>query len=370
MICYWLKKYGFSPTLIEKSKELRTGGYAVDVRGIAADIVKKMGIYDAIYTKRTSVLSKRYVDAEGRILSEEKGEKASFREGSDVEIERGNLVDILFQSISDIPCHFDKEIMHLIQKDEFVEVTFKGGQTEHYDLVIAADGLHSSTRKMAFSRDEYDLFSLGSYIGIFSIPNYLHLNRVEVSFVKDQKIIGVNCDQDPDRALVRLAFCAKKALSGIESEKRQKRCLKETFYGLGWESNRLLDLIDDSKDFYFDAIAQIKMDCWTKGRVALVGDAGYCPSPMSGQGTNLAIVGAYILAGELKLAKGDFSIAFKRYNELMRPLVDASQDLGVWVGESYLPEGEISKERVEERSNLIREKIKVLSSGISLPNYE
>jgi 2-polyprenyl-6-methoxyphenol hydroxylase-like FAD-dependent oxidoreductase len=369
IICYWLKKYGFNPTLIERSEQLRTGGYAIDIRGIAADIVKKMGIYDDIYAKRTSLLSKRYVDANGQILSEEHGEKASFREGNDVEIVRGELVNILLQAIPDVPCHFHKEITSLTQKDQSVEVTFKDGHIGRYDLVMAADGLHSSTRKMAFSNEDCQLFNLGSYISIFNITNYLHLNRTEVSFVKDQKFIGMNSDKNPDRALVCLAFRSKKVLSGIANERGQKKCLRDLFYDLGWESNKILDLMNDSDDFYFDSIAQIKMDSWTKGRVALLGDAGYCASPLSGQGTNLAIIGAYILAGELKSVGGDYSVAFKHYNELMRPLVDASQDLGIWVRESYLPEGEASKEVIEQRSNVIIEKIKVVSNAISLPDY-
>ena len=201
------------------------------------------------------------------------------------------------------------------------------------------------------------------------MPNYLHLNRTEVSFVKDQKFIGMNSDKNSDRALVCFLFRAKKVLSGIANERGQKKCLRDLFYDLGWESNNILDLINDSDDFYFDSIAQIKMDSWTKGRVALLGDAGYCASPLSGQGTNLAIVGAYILAGELKSVEGDYSVAFKRYNELMRSVVDASQDLGAWVQESYLPEGEASKEIIEQRSSVIIEKIKVVSNAISLPDY-
>lgn len=368
-ICYWLKKYGFNPTLIERSKQLRTGGHAIDIRGIALDIVKKMDIYDSIRAKRTSLLSTRYVDADGQTLSEEHGEKALFRDGDDVEIVRGELVNILLQSIPDVPCHFRKEIISLTQNDQFVEVTFKDGQIERYDLVMAADGLHSSTRRMTFSDEDCQFFNLGSYISIFSVPNYLHLNRIHVSFAKDQKFIAMNSDKDPDRAFATFAFRSKKVLSDIANEKRQKKCLRDWFYDLGWESNKILDLMNDSDDFYFDVMAQIKMDSWTKCRVALLGDAGYCASPLSGQGTNLAIVGAYILAGELKSAEGDYSMAFKRYNELMRPFVDANQDLGVWVGESFLAEGEVSKEIIEQRSSVIMEKIKMAANAISLPDY-
>ncbi|MCH9770614.1 MAG: FAD-dependent monooxygenase, partial [Gammaproteobacteria bacterium] len=197
-MCYWLKKYGFNPTLIERSKQLRTGGYAIDIGGIAVEIVKKMGIYDDIYAKRTSLLSTRYVDADGQTLSEEYGEKASFREGEDVEIVRGDLVNILLQAIPEEPCHLDTEITSLTQKDQSVEVTFKDGHIECYDLVMAADGLHSSTRGMTFSDEDCQLFNLSCYISVFSIPNYLNLNRVRVLFEKDQKSINMNSDKDPD----------------------------------------------------------------------------------------------------------------------------------------------------------------------------
>jgi len=248
-------------------------------------------------------------------------------------------------------------------------VTFKDGNIERYDLVMAADGLHSSTRGMTFSDEDCQLFNLGYYISNFSIPNYLHLNKIEVSFVKDQKFISMNSDKDPNRAFVCFAFRAKQVLIGIANERGQKKCLRDWFYDLGWESNKILDLMNESDDLYFDAIAQIKMDSWTKGRIALLGDAGYCASPLSGQGTNLAIVGAYILAGELKSAEGNYSVAFKRYNELMRPFVDANQDIGVWVGKSFLPEGDVSKEIIEQRSSVIMEKIKVAANAISLPDY-
>jgi 2-polyprenyl-6-methoxyphenol hydroxylase-like FAD-dependent oxidoreductase len=368
-LCYWLKKYGFNPTLIERSKQLRTGGYAIDIRGIAGDIVKKMGIYDDIYAKRTSLLSTRYVDADGQTLAEEHGEKALFREGDDVEIVRGELVNLLFQAIPEVPCHFHTEVIRMTQRDQCVEVIFQNGQIECYDLIMAADGLHSSTREMVFSDEEYQFFNLGSYLSIFSVPNYLHLHRISLSFGKDQKFIAMSSDKDLDRAFVTFAFRSKKILSDINNEKTQKQCLKDWFYDLGWESNKILELMSDSDDFYFDVMAQIKMESWTKGRVALLGDAGYCASPLSGQGANLAIVGAYILAGELKSVEGDYPLAFKRYNELMRPLVNATQDLGVWVGESFLADGEISKEIVEERSSVIMEKIKMAANAISLPDY-
>lgn len=369
VLCYWLKKYGFSPTLIERSKQLRTGGYAIDIRGIATDIIKKMNIYDTVSTKRTLISSTRYVDYAGNTISEEHEEKSGFREYDDIEIVRGDLVKILLEAIPGVPCFFDEEIISLTQNDLGVEVTFKDSRTECYDLVLAADGLHSSTRSMAFSDESWHVLSLNSYISVFSIPNYLNLNREEVIFGKDQKHIALNNDKDPNKVFACLAFRTKKQLSGLTNDKEQKEILRKFFYDLGWESNKILEFMNDSDDIYFDSIAQIKMDSWTEGRVALVGDAGYCASPLSGQGTNLAIVGSYILAGELKSAKGNYSIAFNRYNELMRPFVDTNQDLGAFIGESFLSEEEASKEIVEHRSNVIMDKIKIATHAIELPKY-
>jgi 2-polyprenyl-6-methoxyphenol hydroxylase-like FAD-dependent oxidoreductase len=124
-----------------------------------------------------------------------------------------------------------------------------------------------------------------------------------------------------------------------------------------------------SNDFYFDSVTQVKMHSWTKGRVALVGDAGYCASPLSGQGNNLALVGAYILAGELKAAEGNYKQAFNRYNELLHPFVEANQQFGAWVSESFLVPDEVSEEVAEERSNSILQKVQTISNAISLPEY-
>lgn len=369
-ICYWLKKYGFNPTLIERSKQLRVGGYDIDVRGIALDIAKKMGIYDSIRAKCTSLSSTRYVDSEGKILSEEYDEKVHFSDSDDVELLRGDLAKILMRTIPDVPCHFNEEINNLKQEDQFVDVTFKDGRIEQFDLVIGADGLHSSTRKLTFTEEEYQFCNLGYYISIASIPNYLNLKRTKISFTKDQKIISVDSDKDPGSAFVSFGIRSDKVLTDIADEREQKECLRDWGHDLGWESNKILELMNDSDDFYFDIMAHIKMDSWAKDRVVLLGDAAYCASPFSGQGINLSLVGAYILAGELKSAEGDYTIAFKRYNKLMHPYAEAVQDLAVWMGECFLPEDDVTKEVLEQRSSKVIEKIKLVANSISLPDYE
>ena len=368
-VCYWLKKFGFSPTLIERNDILSKGGYAIDVRGIAIDVVKRMGIYEKICDMRTQLETGYYVDANGNIVLKEQGEKFGFRQGEEVEIVRGDLVEILMQSIKDIPCYFSQAIDRIEQYDETVKVTFKNGRTENYDLIIGADGVHSSTRGIIFADDEYDLIDLGYYISVFSIPNYLNLNRSGIYFELNQKSIHIASDKNLNVAFAGFMFRSSQKLDNIRNEKEQKSLLKNTFLNLGWESNKLLELMDDSNDFYFDAIMQVKMKSWTKGRVVLVGDSGYCASPLSGQGTSLALAGAYILAGELKASGGNYSTAFKQYNTLMRPYVEANQGFGAWVSETFLLSGELSKYEVESRADNVLERLQTASNSIELPEY-
>ena len=369
-VCYWLKKFGFSPTLIEKNDILRQGGQGLDIRGVAIDIIKKMGIYEQICKMRTQVECGRYVDVVGKTLHEERGEQFGFRQDEDVEILRGDLVEILMKTIDTVPCHFNQSIANLEQNDEGVTVYFKDAGTEHYDLVIGADGIHSSIRHKIFDNDEYKLVNLGTYLSIFSIPNYLNLSHTEIQCEMNQKLVSITSDKDPKTAQVGLMFRSQHVLNNLRDENKQMQVLRDIFHNFGWEVPKILELMSDSNDFYFDSVTQVKMHSWTKGRVALVGDAGYCASPLSGQGNNLALVGAYILAGELKAAEGKYKHAFNRYNDLLRSFVEANQQLGVWASESFLVSDEVvSKEVAEERSNEIMQKVQIISNAITLPEY-
>jgi 2-polyprenyl-6-methoxyphenol hydroxylase-like FAD-dependent oxidoreductase len=369
-ICYWLRRFGFSPVLIEKSASIRTGGQALDVRGIATHIAREMGIYDQICDMRTRIECGRFVDAAGKVLHEEHGEKFGFRQDDEVEILRGDLVEILMKTIADVPCYFNQSIISLHQDADNVIVNFKDGKVENYDIVIAADGIHSATRRMIFDKNEYQLIHLGSYLSTFTIPNYLGLSHIDLECEANHKLVSINSDNNPEIARAGFMFRSLHILKDIRDEHEQKQFLCDTFRDFGWETQNILNRMSKSDDFYFDAITQVKMNSWTKGRIALVGDAGYCPSPLSGQGNNLAFVGAYILAGELKAANGNYMQAFTGYNALLRSFVDANQKFGVWVSKSFLVEDDVSKEIAEERSNRILAMIKSVSNAITLPQYE
>lgn len=368
-ICYWLKRFGFSPVLIEKSAALRVGGQALDIRGVATHIAREMGIYDQICDMRTRIECGRFVDATGKVLHEEHGETFGFRQDDEVEILRGDLVEILMKSIADIPCQFNKYIINMQQSDDGVSVTFNDAKVDNYDIVIAADGIHSATRRMIFDKSEYKLINLGSYLCTFTIPNYLGLNHMDLECEANHKLVSINSDKDPNMARAGFMFRSQHVLKDIRDAQEQKQFLYDTFRDFGWETQNILNRMPESDDFYFDSITQVKMHSWTKGRIALLGDAAYCPSPLSGQGNNLALVGAYILAGELKAAAGNYKQAYTSYNKLLHKFVEANQQFGLWVSQEFLVEDEVSKEIAEERSKHILAKIKSVSNGITLPKY-
>lgn len=369
-VCYWLKRFGFSPTLIEKSANIRKGGHAVDIRGVAIDIVKKMGIHEQICNMHTQIELGRHVDSKGHVVHEEHGEKFGFRQGEEIEIIRGDLIDILMNAIEGVPCYFNQHIDHIEQNDDQVKVHFKDGRNEYYDLVIGADGIHSATRKLVFQQDEFELVYLGTYVSIFSIPNFLNLHHTEVMCDANQKLAIISSDKNPKIAQAGLLFRSPNVLNNMRNENQQKQLLRALFQDFGWELPKILELMSDSDDFYFDFVAQMKMQSWTKGRVALLGDAGYCASLHSGQGSSLALTGAYILAGELKKSPGNYASAFKCYNELLHPFVEANQKLGIWSSESFLVPAEISKEIAEDRSDKMMQELEDISSLITLPEYE
>jgi len=327
-LAYWLKKYGFNPTVIEKHHELRTGGYKIDIRGSAMEVVRQMGIADEIKENNTDLKESKFVGSNGQILAEAHPDTTGVRAVGDLEIVRGTLCEILYKHVQDVEYIFSDSISSISEKEDGVFVEFKKGEPREFDLVIGADGLHSKTRDLVFGDESKYLKQMGSlYISFYSIPNYLNLDRVEFEYHTPGRFGIVYCPRDGD-AKVGYGFTMRgKGDVDLRDRKAQEKVLYELYKDQGWEFKTLLSHMKDSPDFYFDKIAQIKMDTWSKGRVSLVGDCGYCPSPISGQGTSLAMVGAYILAGELYANEGDYKKAFKSYEKQMRHFVEKNQKL-------------------------------------------
>ncbi|MGO4617232.1 FAD-dependent monooxygenase [Nocardia sp. 2YAB30] len=338
-LAFWLKRYGFIPTIVEKSPTLREGGQAIDVLGTATEVVRRMGLLERVHEMSTGKRGTSYVDADGRVRAAISSETFNgVGANGDTEIQRGDLAQVLY----DATCHdveyiFGDSIAELVQDDNGVHATFEHAGPRTFDLVIGADGVHSHTRKLVFGPESDFVEHMGYYISIYTLPNVLKLDRWELDYNTPGTIAGSYSARENTEAKAIFAWASDPIDYDYHDVAQQKNIVADTFAGQGWEVPRLLEHLDGAQDFYFDAMAQIRMDTWSRGRVTLVGDAGYCASPLSGQGADLSLVGAYVLAGELSAAAGDHTIACGRYEQQMRPMVDACQKFAQGVGTWYAP---------------------------------
>lgn len=313
-LAYWLKRYGFTPTIIEKYPGMRKGGYKVDVRGAAIEVARQMGIYQSLIDANVNLKSSKFVTHDLKVFEFDNG-MLSLCSEDDIEVNRFDLVQILAKAVGEIEIIYNDSITGFDESEK--RVYFEKGDPREFDLVIGADGIYSKVRKLFFGEDSQFIKEYGVRFCIFSIPNIFELDRSEMVYFDDGKFVATYAVKD--HSIACLAFKSNK-------EKLPKDNLKEVFAEQfnqeNWEIPRLIGMMKDSKECYFDMLAQVQMPGWCKGRVALVGDAGYAASAI---GTNLALIGAYVLARELKRSNGDHLSAFANYETLLRKCVESSQ---------------------------------------------
>jgi 2-polyprenyl-6-methoxyphenol hydroxylase-like FAD-dependent oxidoreductase len=257
------------------------------------------------------------------------GDEFGHRVGEDLEIVRGTLCQILKDSIGDTEFIFGDSIRAIAQRSRSAQVEFVNTSPREFDLVIGADGLHSNVRGIVFGEEARFVRDLGLYLCVYSVPNYLNLDRMEMQYSELGRIAALWSSRGDGDAKACFGFAAPSVRIDLRDRAQQQQVLADVYKDIGWEVPRLLKMMPDAADYYFDTAAQVDMPRWSQGRVVLVGDAGYCASPMSGQGTSLALIGAYVLAGELTTASGAYQIAFDRYEREMRLFVMINQALGI-----------------------------------------
>src|SRR5215470_2631716 len=322
---YWLRRYGFSPTIVERAPALVVGGYKIDVRGAALQVLRHMGVHDAVVAAQTDMQGALLVDKEGNVVNRMSGDDFGHRVGGDVEIVRGTLCQILRDHLGDVELLFGDTIQGITQSPNSTQVQFTKNDAREFDCVIGADGLHSNVRRIAFGEESRFLRDLGLYLCVYSVPNYLKLDRMEMQYSEIGRIAQIWSSRGDANMKACFGFAAPSLQIGLHDRPQQQQALNTVYEGIGWEIPRLLEMMPTASDWYFDKAAQIVMPRWSQGRVALVGDAAYCASPMSGQGTSIALIGAYVLAGELAAASGAHPRAFAECENVMRPFVEGNQ---------------------------------------------
>ena len=324
-LAFWLSRYGFKPTIVERAPAIRQGGYAIDFRGVAMEVLEKMNIVKEIKKYETRAGKITIVDKHNRKLADMPD---GFTSG-ELEILRGDLANVFYEATKENTEYiFDNSISSMQQTSNGVEVAFSNGELRKFDLVIGADGLHSNVRALAFGDEQKFHHHLGIYFAVFTTPNFMDLKDMAGLYYGTLgKRTGMFSVRKDTKSQASFYFASPKFDYNYRDINAQKQIVREKFAGEQWQIPQMLQHLDDAADFYFDSVSQVRMDRWSNDRIALLGDAGYCASPMSGMGTSMAVTGAYILAGELKEADGDYSIAFARYEEKMRPFVTAAQKM-------------------------------------------
>lgn len=372
-LAHWLRRWGAEVTVVERAPELRPGGQAVDARGVAREVVRRMGLDAVVRAACTDTAGAHTVDADGQVLQTFRADDDG-GDGfiADIEILRGDLSRLLYDDTRDgVEYVFGDRIAELAQDADGVDVVFAGGDRRRFDLVVGADGLHSPLRATVFGPHERYLRHLGHVLAFYSVPNDFGLDRwlLEYQDQESGRSALLRPVQDATRAMSMFYFASADFDVDHRDVAAQKRLLRERTAGLGWLVPDILAHLDDTPDFYLDQVAQVVMDRWSSGRVGLLGDAAFSSSPMSGQGTGLALVGAYVLAGELASAGWDPDTGFARYEARMRPFVEANQEIGRLNARSRDVPGPDAEPRPDFAGEWFTELVGRAINGIELPDY-
>lgn len=342
VLAYWLNRRGFEVTVVERAPHLRkTGGHAIDLFGPAMEIAENMGVLDAVMAHATGT-DRIVFHRQGarRPAHIDYGKLSSALSDRHVEIMRDDLSEIFYDAGRDAVEYLFGD--HITGIGEDGEVTFAHGPARRFDLVIGADGLHSGVRQLVFGPDAGHTEFLGAYLSVVSVPKSLARDGEMTGFVDVDRTAMIYTADHLDDARAVFLF---RPVNGFHYDHRdtasQQRQLHDRFAGMSTEVDRWLDELGRTPAFYFDAITQLQLTSWSRGRVTLVGDAGYCPGPAVGGSTSLAVIGAYVLAGELQRAGGDPAVGFPAYERVMREPVIGARALAKSMAKGILPSSQL-----------------------------
>ena len=325
-LAFWLKTAGFEPTLFECAPTLRSGGYVIDFWGLGYDIAERMGLVQDINRIGYHVRELRIVDDCGervtgfgtKVFDELTG-------GRYVTLPRSDLSRSLFEKIDGVTeIMFGDEIIGLQEQADHVQVVFKHSGGRRFDLVIGADGLHSEVRRLVFGPQDRFEKQLGYTVAAFEVRGYRPRDEdVYLMYGQPGRMLG-RFTLHNDRTLFLFVFATDSGALPAKLD-LQKAMLRERYRDGKWECPRILDELDSTQELYLDRVSQITMESWSKGRIALVGDAAFCVSLMAGQGSALAMISAYVLAGELARAGRGHEEAFDKYEAVLRAYISTKQ---------------------------------------------
>ena len=344
---FWMNRLGYRVTVVEVGKGLKTGGSPVDIKEGTVDIMKRMGLLERIQASSLKAKAVDFLDVEGvriaRMPAQSGGAQGT---NPEYEIERDALLHMMFEEVkSDVEFIFDDSIARLEETADQVAVTFKSGRQRSFSLLFGCDGNHSSVRRMCFGEESAYSHFLQNYFSITIVDKLLIEEDTAQIYNVPGKVVMLNAYNNKTD-IIFCFYSEKEVPYSYRDQEEQRGIILQQFGGEGWRTRELLEELSRCRDFYFDKMCQIRMPSWTKGRVALVGDAGYCASPAAGMGGSLAIVGATALADAFQKHPESFEAAFREYNDSLRPFVEDVQAQAVNFGlEMFVPRSEEALQR-------------------------
>jgi 2-polyprenyl-6-methoxyphenol hydroxylase-like FAD-dependent oxidoreductase len=330
-VAYWLSRQGHSVTVVERHPALRPGGQAIDVRGPALGVLDRMGLLEAVRERAITFRGMSTVDATGAEISRdtEKTATGGLIGNTDVEILRDDLVEVIHAATPDVEYLFGDTVSAVDDTGDAVHVEFERAAPRTVDLVVGADGLHSAVRRQVFGPEESHVKRMGMFLAICTVANDFGLDHWQVWYTEREPELfcGLYSARANVEARVMFGFTDPRLRLDHRDVAAQRAEIERRFAAAGPFAADLLEATRDAADFYCDEAAQIVMHSWSQGRIVLAGDAAHCASPLSGQGTSLALLGAYVLAGELAAVRDDHVGAFVRYERALRGYVADNQAL-------------------------------------------
>ncbi|MGH9675718.1 MAG: FAD-binding domain [Candidatus Acidiferrum sp.] len=379
-LAYWLQRSGHEVVLIEKAPQFRTGGYAVDFWGVGYTVAERMGILPEVREHGYTFREVRAVDERGRKVGGFRTDvMIQSMKGRFTTVPRGDLAATIFRTIENrVETLFDNSISAIDERAAGVLVAFERGAAREFDLVIGADGLHSTVRDLAFGPERQFEKQLGYRVATFEVEGYRPRDElVFVTCTTPGRQVG-RVALHGDRTMFSLFFTSER-MTGSEPLDAQgrKAVLHQVFADAGWECPQILRAMDQIGEVYFDRVSQIRMECWSKGRVMLIGDAAACVSLLAGEGAGLAMTQAYVLAGELSRAGHDYEAAYRRYEQMLRPFVEARQKSARYFASALVPKTRVGVWIRNQATKLMAIPpvaryflVRELRDDFDLPNYD
>ncbi|OLR92820.1 FAD-dependent monooxygenase [Actinokineospora bangkokensis] len=324
---FWLRRTGWEVTVLERAGAFRDGGQNVDVRGVAHEVLDRMGLTAAVKAQNTTETATVFVDASGRVRAELPTDGP---DGATAELEvlRGDFARTILDHLPEgVEVGYGDPIAEVVDGQDEVEVTTRSGRVLRADLLVIAEGVRSATRDRLFG-DLVGRRVLGIAMAFGTIPR---TSTDDSRWRWYNAVGGRQVHLRPDNhgtTRAMLAQARSEDVSGLDRAAALAH-FRARFADAGWEARRVLDGFDRSDDVYVDHLTQITMSTWHRGRVCLAGDAAWCVTPMGGGGSSLALVGGYVLAASLSTGSVEDGLA--AYEEWMRPLVDDVQKVPDWV---------------------------------------